>query len=129
MASETETKKTHFVLVHGSCHGAWCWYKLMPRLQLAGHRVTAVDLAASGIHPSKIEDLASLSDYTQPLLNLLASLPASETVVLVGHSYAGLNLALALDLFPQKVSLAVFLTAFLPDTHHRPSYVLEKVHF
>lgn len=38
----------HFVLVHGLCHGAWCWYKLAPLLEAAGHRVTAVDLAASG---------------------------------------------------------------------------------
>ncbi|XP_054825528.1 methylesterase 1-like [Prosopis cineraria] len=125
MVSETESKK-HFVLVHGSCHGAWCWYKVKPRLQSAGHRVTVLDLAASGIHPSKIEDLGSLLDYSQPLLKLLASLPPDDKVVLVGHSFAGMNLALALDLFPHKVALAVFLTAFLPDTHHSPSYVLRK---
>ncbi|XP_054819970.1 methylesterase 1-like [Prosopis cineraria] len=125
MAS-TQCKK-HFILVHGSCHGAWCWYKLKPRLESAGHRISVVDLAASGIHPAKIEDLHSLSDYSEPLLKLLASLPAGdEKVVLVGHSYGGMNLALATDLFPEKVAVAVFLTAFLPDTHHRPSHVLEK---
>ncbi|XP_028751960.1 salicylic acid-binding protein 2-like [Neltuma alba] len=126
MASETESKK-HYVLVHGSCHGAWCWYKLKPRLESVGHRVSVVDLAASGIHPAKIEDLRSLSDYSEPLLKLLADLPAGEEkVVLVGHSYGGMNIALAADLFPHKIALAVFLTAFLPDTNHKPSYVLEQ---
>ncbi|KAK9190053.1 hypothetical protein WN943_018654 [Citrus x changshan-huyou] len=24
-------KQKHFVLVHGSDHGAWCWYKVKPR--------------------------------------------------------------------------------------------------
>ncbi|KAL7240066.1 hypothetical protein ACSBR2_005848 [Camellia fascicularis] len=32
---------THFVLVHGACHGAWCWYKLKPLLESHGHKVTA----------------------------------------------------------------------------------------
>ncbi|KAI9114167.1 hypothetical protein K1719_014817 [Acacia pycnantha] len=126
MASETESKR-HFVLLHGACHGAWCWYKLKPRLESVGHRVSVVDLAASGIHPAKIEDLHSLSDYSEPLMKLLAALPAGdEKVVLVGHSYGGMNIALAADLIPHKIALTVFLAALLPDTNHRPSYVIEQ---
>lgn len=127
MGSENNMEKKHFVLVHGACHGAWCWYKVKPSLESAGHRVSVLDLAASGIHPSKIEDLATMSDYSEPLLNLLASLPPNEKVVLVGHSLGGLSLAVAVDRFPEKVSLAVFLAAFMPDTQHKPSYVLEQV--
>ncbi|XP_028764022.1 salicylic acid-binding protein 2-like [Neltuma alba] len=119
-------EKKHYVLVHGACHGAWSWYKLKPRLESAGHLVSVLDMAASGIHPAKIEDLASMSDYSEPLLKFLASLPPNEKVVLVGHSLAGLNLAVAIDRFPDKVSLAVFLAAFMPDTQHKPSYVLEQ---
>lgn len=116
----------HYVLVHGACHGAWSWYKLKPRLESVGHRVSVLDLAASGIYPCKIEDLATMSEYSAPLLKLLASLHPHEKVVLVGHSLAGLNLAVAIDRFPDKVSLAVFLAAFMPDTIHKPSYVLEQ---
>ncbi|KAI9089335.1 hypothetical protein K1719_029614 [Acacia pycnantha] len=125
MGSEDMEKK-HYVLVHGACHGAWSWYKLKLRLESAGHRVTALDMAASGIHPSKIEDLATMSDYSEPLLKFLASLPPNEKVVLVGHSLGGFNLAVASDRFPDKVSLAVFSAAFMPDTHHKPSYVLDQ---
>ena len=28
-----------FVLVHGAYHGAWCWERLTPLLEAAGHRV------------------------------------------------------------------------------------------
>ena len=28
-----------FVLVHGAWHGAWCWDKVVPLLERAGHRV------------------------------------------------------------------------------------------
>ncbi|KAJ6288585.1 hypothetical protein OIU76_024550 [Salix suchowensis] len=31
-----------------------------------------------------------------------------------------------MEKFPEKISLAVFVTAFLPDTVHQPSYMLEK---
>lgn len=117
----------HFVLVHGACHGAWSWYKLKPRLESAGHRVTALDLAASGINRKAIQDVHTMYEYTEPLLEFLASLPPKEKVVLVGHSLGGLNIALAMDKYPEKVAVGVFMAAFMPDTKHKPSYVLEQV--
>ncbi|KAF7828766.1 salicylic acid-binding protein 2-like [Senna tora] len=131
MGTEAEGKivgieKKHYVLVHGACHGAWCWYKVKPRLESAGHRVTVLDLAASGINATNIQDLETMSDYSKPLFNFLASLPPNHKVVLVGHSLGGLNLALATDLFPHKIALSVFLTAFMPDTSHAPSYVIQQ---
>ncbi|KDP31868.1 hypothetical protein JCGZ_12329 [Jatropha curcas] len=119
-------KQKHFVLVHGACHGAWCWYKLKPRLESAGYRVTALDLAASGINMKAIQEIQTFGDYSKPLLEFLASLQSDERVILVGHSLGGLNLALAMEKFPEKISVAVFLTAFLPDSVHQPSFVLQK---
>ncbi|KAH1059006.1 hypothetical protein GLYMA_02G063100v4 [Glycine max] len=94
--------KKHYVLVHGACHGAWSWYKLKPRLESAGHKVTSLDLAASGINMKKIDDVHTFSQYSQPLLHLMATIPKNEKVVLVGHSLGGLNIALAMDKFPKK---------------------------
>ena len=37
-----------FMLIHGAWHGAWCWYKVVPRLERLGHRVIAPDLAGLG---------------------------------------------------------------------------------
>ncbi|KAK1588372.1 hypothetical protein Q3G72_022585 [Acer saccharum] len=123
--AEAKNQK-HFVLVHGANHGAWSWYKLKPRLEAAGHRVTALDLAASGINMKAIQDVHTLYEYTEPLLEILASLPDNEKVILVGHSLGGQNLALAADKFPEKISAAVFFTAFMPDTTHKPSYVMDQ---
>ncbi|CAA0832767.1 Methylesterase 1 [Striga hermonthica] len=116
--------KVHLILVHGACHGAWCWYKVKPLLEAAGHRATALDLAASGIDPRKLHELRGVANYTRPLLELLAEVP--EKVVLVGHSLGGINLGLAMEMYPRKIAAAVFLTAFMPDYVHRPSYVLEQ---
>ena len=129
MGSENCAYSKHYILVHGTCHGAWSWYKLKPRLESAGHHVTVLDLAASGTNLKKLEDVNTLSQYSEPLLELLASLPQNEKVVLVGHSLGGLNIALAMEKFPQKVAVGVFLTAVVPDIEHKPSYVLEKVCF
>ncbi|CAJ1942711.1 unnamed protein product [Sphenostylis stenocarpa] len=88
--------------------------------------VTVLDLAASGINLQKIEDVDTFSQYSEPLLQLLATIPPNEKVILVGHSLGGFNIALAMDQFPEKVAVGVFLTAFTPDINHKPSYVLEK---
>ncbi|KAK8263968.1 hypothetical protein V6Z11_D12G075700 [Gossypium hirsutum] len=48
------------------------------------------------------------------------------TAIVVGHDLGGLNLALAMDLFPYKISVGVFLSAFMPDTIHQPLYLLDK---
>ncbi|CAI9110084.1 OLC1v1010049C1 [Oldenlandia corymbosa var. corymbosa] len=118
-------KQQHFVLIHGACHGAWCWFKLKPLLESAGHQVTALDLSASGINLKMIEEIYTFEEYSLPLLEFMASLPASEKVILVGHSLGGLNIALASDKFPDKVLVAIFLTAFMPDCIHSPSYPLD----
>ncbi|KAL5226569.1 hypothetical protein ABZP36_014834 [Zizania latifolia] len=116
----------HFVLVHGACLGGWSWFKVATRLRSAGYRVTAPDLAASGIDPRPLREVPTFRDYTGPLLAILGSLPPGEKVVLVGHSLGGVNVALAAEMFPDKVVAAVFLCAFMPDHTSRPSNVLEK---
>ena len=126
MESKSDKQK-HFVLVHGLCHGAWCWFKVKPLLEAAGHRVSVFDLSASGTDTKVIQNVTTFSDYTRPLLDFMAAVPSDEKVVLVGHSLGGMNIALAMENFPEKVSLAIFLTAFMPDTVHKPSYVLEQV--
>lgn len=122
---ETKNQK-HFVLVHGACHGAWCWQKFKTLLESASNRVTVLDLAASGANTKAIQDVETLDEYTEPLLEFLASLQPKEKVILVGHSLGGLNLALAMEKFPEKIAVAVFLSAFMPDTTHKPSFVLDQ---
>ncbi|KAM4118010.1 hypothetical protein ACB094_02G168400 [Castanea mollissima] len=102
-----EKRERHFVLVHGACHGAWNWYKVVTLLKSAGHKVTALDLAASGIHPKQALELRSLSDYLEPLMEFMASLPAEERVILVGHSFGGAFYATALMPGPDLDFLAL----------------------
>ncbi|KAH7520121.1 hypothetical protein FEM48_Zijuj08G0110400 [Ziziphus jujuba var. spinosa] len=123
---ENMKEKQHFVLVHGACHGAWCWYKLVNLLKVAGHRATALDLGASGVNSKQLNDVVSVSDYVQPLMQFMASIPNDEKVILVGHSYAGLCISLAMEAFPGKISLAVFISAYLPNHTSPPGILIQE---
>lgn len=125
--AQMKAEKKHFILVHGACHGAWTWYKLKPLIEAAGHRVTVLDMAAAGVNRNTVEEIRTLSHYSQPLLETMATVGAGEKVIVVAHSLGGLNLALAMDTHADNIAAAVFVTAYVPDTSHAPSYVLDKV--
>ncbi|WVZ17623.1 hypothetical protein V8G54_010605 [Vigna mungo] len=101
----------HFVLVHGAFHGAWCWYKVADQLKSEGENVTSLDMAACGVNPKQSEEVDSVSEYHKPLITFLASLPPQEKVILVGHSLGGLSVSIAMEKYPHKISVAVFITA------------------
>ncbi|CAM0883176.1 unnamed protein product [Alopecurus aequalis] len=130
MDAARDSGAKHIILVHGACHGGWSWYKVASRLRSAAagliYHVAAPDLAAAGVDGRRLSEVLTFRDYTGPLLDVLRSLPEGEKAVLVGHSLGGLNVALAAELFPEKVAAAVFLTAFMPDCVSPPSDVVLK---
>ncbi|RYR34594.1 hypothetical protein Ahy_A10g049549 [Arachis hypogaea] len=114
-SESSKNRKHHFVLVHGSCHGAWSWYKVITLLKSWGHNVTALDLAASGVNQKQALELKSISEYFEPLTKFMASsVGESQRVVLVGHSLGGLAISHAMEHFPHKISVAVFAAALMP---------------
>ena len=127
LASSQSSDKKHFVLIHGSCHGAWSWYKIVTLMRSSGHNVTALDLAASGVEPLQANDLHSISDYFKPLRDFMEALPRHERVILVGHSFGGLAISQAMEQFPSKISLAVFVGASMPGPNLNISTVQQEV--
>ncbi|KAG8474670.1 hypothetical protein CXB51_031184 [Gossypium anomalum] len=123
-----EKKEGHFVLVHGACHGAWCWYKVITQLESMGHKVTAMDLAGAGIHPKQVQEVQSFPDYFEPLMNFMASVQPEEKVILVGHSLGVYSISAAMERFPEKVAVAVFATAFMPGPNLPYLTISQQVH-
>ncbi len=99
-----------YLLVHGACHGGWCWYKVLPRLENAGHRVVAPDLPSLGIDRTPITQI-SLDTWTDSVCRLLDA--QDEPVILVGHSRGGILISQAAEKRPEKVKTLVYLSAFL----------------
>uniref|UniRef100_A0ACD5V9U1 Uncharacterized protein n=1 Tax=Avena sativa TaxID=4498 RepID=A0ACD5V9U1_AVESA len=124
---EHERRRHRFVLVHGMCHGAWCWYRVATILRSAGHRVAALDMAACGASPGRADEVGSFEEYSRPLLAALAALPHGERAVLVGHSYGGMSLALAMQAHPDRVAVAVFASAAMPAAGKPLKFVSEQL--
>ncbi|QIN78558.1 alpha/beta fold hydrolase [Rubrobacter marinus] len=99
-----------FVLVHGAWHGAWCWEKVTPLLEDAGHEVVVPDLPGHGEDATSVSEL-SMQDYADRVVRVLDEQP--EPVVLVGHSMGGLVISLAAEARPDRVKKLVYLTGFL----------------
>lgn len=99
-----------FVLVHGGWNGGWCWEKVAPLLEEAGHRVEAPDLPGSGDDPTPIHEV-SLQGYANRISEVLDA--QAEPVVLVGHSSGGTVVSQTAEQRPDKVKLLVYLAAFL----------------
>lgn len=101
-----------YVLVHGAWHGEWCWHKVVPELQAAGHEVVAFDLPAHGIDDTPIEDV-TLDSHVERISDAVRE--QSEPVILVGHSMAGVEITEVAEAVPERVERLVYLSAFLPE--------------
>ncbi|CAA7387892.1 unnamed protein product [Spirodela intermedia] len=99
------------VLVHGGGFGAWCWYKTMVFLEESGFKVIALDLAGCGVHSFDTNRITSLSQYVKPLTDFLEKLADGEKVILVGHDLGGACISFAMEIFPSKVTKAVYIAA------------------
>ena len=99
-----------FVLVHGGFVGGWCWEKLVPLLEEAGHRVEAPDLPGSGDDNTPIPDV-SLQAYADRISEVLDAQP--EPVVLVGQSSGGVAVSQAAEQRPDKIHMLVYVGAYL----------------
>ncbi len=97
-----------FLLVHGSCHGAWCWRDLIPELEAFGHSARAIDMPSHGSDPTPICDvtLESCRDTV-----LAASTPDA---ILVGHSWGGYPISAAAEADPRAMRALIYLCAYVP---------------
>lgn len=103
-----------FVLVHGACHGAWCWDDVARRLEARGHRVVTLDLPGHGRRAAEARR-ASVAAYARAVAEAMAREGVSRGIV-VGHSMGGIVIPKVAELAPARVAHLVFLAAVVvPD--------------
>ena len=101
-----------FLLIHGSCHGAWCWDRVLPLLDHGPHQARAIDLPAHGADTTPVAT-ASLAHYAQAIVAAI-----DQPVILVGHSAAGYAITAAAELAPDRIAALVYLCAYVPRPGH-----------
>jgi pimeloyl-ACP methyl ester carboxylesterase len=100
-----------FVLVHGAFGGAWSWGEFIGELERSGHSVAAIDLPGSGDDQTPIEGV-TLDACAARVCEVLEA--QAEPVILVGHSMGGVVITQAAARCPDRISLLVFVAAFMP---------------
>jgi pimeloyl-ACP methyl ester carboxylesterase len=102
-----------FILVHGAWHGAWCWQRVVPRLESHGHRVIAPDLPGMGDDKTPLGEV-TLEQWARFVADIVWQQP--EPVILVGHSRGGIVVSQTAEYVPDRIQTLVYLAAFLvPD--------------
>ncbi len=102
-----------FVLVHGGWHGGWCWQKVIPFLEAAGHAVYATTLTGLAERASELSPEVGLDTHIQDIVGLLEAKDL-HGVILVGHSYGGMVITGVVDAVPERIAHLVYLDTFVP---------------
>jgi pimeloyl-ACP methyl ester carboxylesterase len=93
------------LLVHGSCHGAWAWDRVIPELAALGLAARAIDL------PGRNGAATTLEAQASAILEKL-----SARTVLVGHSAGGYPISLAAELADAgTIAGLIYVCAYIPQ--------------
>lgn len=121
-----------FILVHGAWHGGWCWSRVLPLLQQAGHRAHAPTLTGVGDRRHLLSPAVDLHTHVTDTVEAIAN-EEFDRVILVGHSYAGMVITGVADRMPTRVARLVYLDAIVPlpgeswSSGHPPDVVAGRV--
>jgi pimeloyl-ACP methyl ester carboxylesterase len=103
-----------FVLVHGSCHGGWCWKKVISLLSKHSHKVYTPTLTGLGERTHLVSRDIGLDTHILDIVQVLEYENLNE-VILVGHSYGGLVIEGVAEKLPERIRRLVYLDAYIPQ--------------
>lgn len=109
-----------FFLIHGGGLDSRCWDPLLPLLDAPAK---AIDLPGRGSRPGELRKL-HLADFVEAAVCDLDKFTATEKVVLVGHSMAGITIPAVAAARPHRVEQLVFISCYIP---HEGKSVLNEM--
>jgi len=104
---------TNYVLIHGSCHGGWCWKKVTPLLSKDGHSVYTPTLTGLGERSHLVNKDIGLDTHILDITQVLEYEDLYE-VILVGHSYGGLVIGGVAEKVPKRIKYLAYLDGYIP---------------
>ena len=115
-------------MIPGAWLGGWCWKKVTPMLEKAGHRVHSVTLTGMGERAHLASKDLGIETAIQDALNVIKYNDLYD-FVLVGHSFAGKVAAAVADREPQRVRALLYLDAFRPEKVRTPQGAFDPQEF
>jgi pimeloyl-ACP methyl ester carboxylesterase len=102
---------TTLILVHGACHGGWCWERVVPTLEAKGLRVLAPDMP-----DLPLTEKDPVARWGAVVAELAEREAAHDRVVVAGHSRGGVVISAAAEAAPDAISGLIYVAAsLLPD--------------
>jgi pimeloyl-ACP methyl ester carboxylesterase len=102
-----------FLLVHGSCHGAWCWRDVLTEIEQLGYDAEAIDLPGHGQDQTPANTI-TLDLYAEAILEAVTRNQALGPTVVVGHSMAGYAITAAAERAPEQIAQLIYVCAYAP---------------
>ncbi|MBY0567291.1 MAG: alpha/beta fold hydrolase [Hyphomonadaceae bacterium] len=108
-----EPEAATIVLVHGAFMQGNAWDAVKAGLEARGRRVIVVDLPGRPANAGEA-GAQNLTAYRDAILASFAS--ETQPVVLVGHSFGGINISNVAEAAPERVRTLVYVGAYLPQS-------------
>lgn len=101
-----------YVLVHGFWHGAWCWRRVIDRLQAQGHRTHALSYTGMGDRAHLLNESITIDTFVDDIAGVIES-EELEDLILVAHSFGGVPATGVAARLPRRLRHLVYLDAAL----------------
>ena len=113
----------HYILVHGTWHGGWCWWDVAQRLRSKGHQVTTPTLTGCGERSHLIGPQVGLQTHIDDVLQAIQfdQDPHDRDLILIGHSFSGMVITGVADALRDTIKHLVFFDALIPTAERRAS--------
>jgi pimeloyl-ACP methyl ester carboxylesterase len=103
-----------YVLVHAAWGGGWEWRRIARLLQARGHEAFTPTLTGLGERAHLTAPEIGLDTHVQDVVAVLER-EDLRSIVLVGHSSAGMVITGVMDRVPDRIAHAVYLDAVVPE--------------
>ena len=103
-----------FVLVHGGCHGGWCFSRVASRLEAQGHRVFTPTLSGLAERAYLASQPINLSTHITDIVDVIEAKDLHD-IVLCGHSYGGMVITGVASQVPTRIKTLFYLDAVVPQ--------------
>ena len=103
-----------FVLIHGSCHGGWCWKKVTPLLTNQSHKVYTPTLTGLGERSHLLRENIDLNTHILDIIQVFEYEDLYD-VILVGHSYGGMVIGGVAEKIPERIKRMVYIDGYIPE--------------
>jgi pimeloyl-ACP methyl ester carboxylesterase len=97
-----------FLLIHGSWHGAWCWFKVAPELRTHGE-VLVPNLPGRGRDPAR----AQFVTLARMVRAVASSLDRDHPTTIVVHSRYGVLATALAEAYPDAIQRVIYLAAYM----------------